>query len=232
MRWIIGAFALTLAVPAQAQYTVSISGTGVYNPAGDSGDVSGVLATYGTNITYSVSFMLDRGERHLEATGFALQYFGHMLSTSVNGINMPLLGADQQSNLFLSDTGGNPFVGISLINASVGTTDDAGVVSASLQFIPTSLNGNAIPDLLSATPRPPFYYVTVGATEGTALYSFSLTGFSVTGTEPPITVYVEPIDPVDPNAPVPEPAAWAMMLGGFGLAGGMMRRRRVRVAYA
>jgi len=32
---------------------------------------------------------------------------------------------------------------------------------------------------------------------------------------------------------VPEPAAWAMMMGGFGLLGGALRRaRRVRVTYA
>ena len=34
---------------------------------------------------------------------------------------------------------------------------------------------------------------------------------------------------------VPEPASWAMMIGGFSLVGGAMRRRRVvaaRVAYA
>ncbi|WP_380873880.1 hypothetical protein ACFB49_44390 [Sphingomonas sp. DBB INV C78] len=33
-------------------------------------------------------------------------------------------------------------------------------------------------------------------------------------------------------APVPEPATWAMMIGGFGLVGGAMRRQRVRVAFA
>jgi hypothetical protein len=31
---------------------------------------------------------------------------------------------------------------------------------------------------------------------------------------------------------VPEPAAWAMMIGGFGLAGGALRRRASRVAFA
>lgn len=31
---------------------------------------------------------------------------------------------------------------------------------------------------------------------------------------------------------VPEPAAWAMLIGGFGLAGGAMRVRRTRVAFA
>jgi len=31
---------------------------------------------------------------------------------------------------------------------------------------------------------------------------------------------------------VPEPASWAMMLGGFGLVGGAMRRRRASVSFA
>jgi len=31
---------------------------------------------------------------------------------------------------------------------------------------------------------------------------------------------------------IPEPASWAMMIGGFGLAGAALRRRRVRVAFA
>jgi hypothetical protein len=31
---------------------------------------------------------------------------------------------------------------------------------------------------------------------------------------------------------VPEPASWAMMVGGFGLIGGAMRRRRVSVSFA
>jgi hypothetical protein len=32
-----------------------------------------------------------------------------------------------------------------------------------------------------------------------------------------------------PAAPVPEPATWAMMIAGFGLAGAVMRRRRAVV---
>jgi hypothetical protein len=39
---------------------------------------------------------------------------------------------------------------------------------------------------------------------------------------------------IDPGGGVPEPAAWAMMIAGFGLVGGAMRRRNtsVRVTYA
>jgi hypothetical protein len=36
----------------------------------------------------------------------------------------------------------------------------------------------------------------------------------------------------DSTAPVPEPASWAMMVGGFGLMGAMMRRRRPAQALA
>jgi hypothetical protein len=37
----------------------------------------------------------------------------------------------------------------------------------------------------------------------------------------------------EPNSAVPEPATWAMMIGGFGLIGAAMRRRRkVSVTYA
>jgi len=34
------------------------------------------------------------------------------------------------------------------------------------------------------------------------------------------------------NAPVPEPSSWAMMMAGFGLLGGVMRRRRTNVRFA
>jgi hypothetical protein len=34
------------------------------------------------------------------------------------------------------------------------------------------------------------------------------------------------------TAPVPEPAAWAMMIAGFGLVGAAMRRRTVKVSYS
>lgn len=41
----------------------------------------------------------------------------------------------------------------------------------------------------------------------------------------------EPTPPTPPTSPVPEPASWALMVGGFGLAGAALRRQRVAVAF-
>ncbi len=40
------------------------------------------------------------------------------------------------------------------------------------------------------------------------------------------------LDNITVNGGVPEPASWAMMLGGFGLVGGIMRSRRKSVSFA
>lgn len=40
------------------------------------------------------------------------------------------------------------------------------------------------------------------------------------------------LDPVFANTVVPEPAAWALMIGGFGMIGATARRRRVNITYA
>lgn len=37
---------------------------------------------------------------------------------------------------------------------------------------------------------------------------------------------------VSPGAAVPEPAAWALMIAGFGLAGAALRARKIKIAYA
>jgi len=35
-----------------------------------------------------------------------------------------------------------------------------------------------------------------------------------------------------PTSPAPEPASWLMMVGGFGLLGAAMRRRKASIAFA
>lgn len=64
---------------------------------------------------------------------------------------------------------------------------------------------------------------------GKTLTGFSIFGYSG-GPDPNATF----LDDVEFLATIPEPAAWAMMLAGFGFVGGMMRRRshHARIAYA
>jgi hypothetical protein len=50
--------------------------------------------------------------------------------------------------------------------------------------------------------------------------------FAATGTSDSFGGYIDSVN----LAAVPEPATWAMMIGGFGLVGGAMRRRRTNVA--
>jgi len=65
----------------------------------------------------------------------------------------------------------------------------------------------------------------VAAASGPASLTFEFRGLGSTAAD-------FAIDRVYAVAAVPEPAAWGMMIGGFGLAGMAIRRRRPQVAYA
>ena len=44
--------------------------------------------------------------------------------------------------------------------------------------------------------------------------------------------FVDQVNPVSSVGAVPEPATWAMMIVGFGLVGGALRRRRPQLSAA
>ena len=48
----------------------------------------------------------------------------------------------------------------------------------------------------------------------------------------PQSLYVDARIGAGALAPIPEPATWAMMIGGFGMAGAAMRRRTTKVVFA
>ncbi|HMI20661.1 MAG TPA: PEPxxWA-CTERM sorting domain-containing protein [Sphingomonas sp.] len=59
----------------------------------------------------------------------------------------------------------------------------------------------------------------------------TIEGFSSSGYNRFDHVSVVHTDAPPPNAAVPEPASWALMLGGFALVGGVLRTRRRSVAF-
>lgn len=66
-----------------------------------------------------------------------------------------------------------------------------------------------------------FSFVAAGSSTTLSFYEFSNSGAS------PI---IDNVLVTGPTAAVPEPATWALMIGGFGFAGATLRRRRVVVA--
>lgn len=59
------------------------------------------------------------------------------------------------------------------------------------------------------------------------LTGYSAGGFSINSfLSVPASYTLYPVPPANIAAPVPEPTSWAMMIGGFGLMGGLMRRRQ------
>ena len=66
-----------------------------------------------------------------------------------------------------------------------------------------------------------------------SIMDFSYTTAGTRGSYITTSVQMLPFGPITSGpAAVPEPATWAMMIGGFGLVGGAMRRRATRISYA
>lgn len=141
--------------------------------------------------------------------------------------------------------GGNVFVELdSTRNSSMFRTLDAGTYSLSFLYSPrpnVASTSNGIEVLLNGVLLNPPGLVTGagGANTNWALYSTgtftagagSTLTFRAAGTSDSLGGYLDNIT----LSAVPEPATWAMMLIGFGMAGYGMRSRRkdaVRITYA
>lgn len=65
-----------------------------------------------------------------------------------------------------------------------------------------------------------------GSIDEVSVWDHALTGNQVAA------IYAARLNPADAPGSVPEPASWAMFLGGFGLIGGTIRRRHVAISLA
>ena len=71
-----------------------------------------------------------------------------------------------------------------------------------------------------------------GFTTNGTIVSLAVSGFNPDPAGPFFWPSVDDLTLGVADSAIPEPATWAMMLGGFGLAGSALRRRRVSVAFA
>jgi hypothetical protein len=125
------------------------------------------------------------------------------------------LVAGSFDNTFTFDVG-------SLPGTAGGTISSIRVSSLTdIDFTSVTLNGEDFD--IDSTGTVEFRHITLPVSAG-------LQTINVKGTSGGNASY----DGVISFAPVPEPATWAMMVGGFGLVGGAMRRRKsqIRVTYA
>ena len=158
-------------------------------------------------------------------------------------------GSDPLDDAFSTNTNSLVFdMGPELFNTSASTVGDGYDVATIFQF---TLN-NGLKNGIKLSNNTYFKDLTTGVTWTPTFQTIGGTTQQVTFTAPGAT-YIKPGDkfhvrvafvaPIntqryswsanwDNSAAVPEPATWALMLGGFGFAGATLRRRREAIAVA
>lgn len=227
--------ALTAAVPAAAVTinfdqlpngtTLPISGTGISNQYASQG-----VTFQGTNTQDSSTGALNSWG-HIAATGDggSRNYLGNFgpfgPSTPVPGPSDYLLAPryDTMSLLFanaVSSISFGLYTGGGQNSVAITAYDSFGAVLQSLTNVMANEGEFDIQTLTASGVARIDIVGGVNFNGSVRLYGIDDLNFTVD----PIVV-----------APVPEPAAWAMMIGGFGIAGSALRRRRkvsTKVTYA
>ncbi|MBO9713104.1 PEPxxWA-CTERM sorting domain-containing protein [Sphingomonas sp.] len=217
MRAFIFSLLAMLLCPAQALATVTITVSGTLTQL--SGSNAGTLVYGAPPLAYSLVFELDRGTLVHKAASDAAYYRGNALSLTIGGVVVDP----------------STFRGYAVVTAS-SKTNTTGMVFGilPLSHFPDSLDllseyGFTIPGQTVAVPDtanplvPPsgFANLYVALDTGHPARYFNQTGGSIafSGATPSLSVLGH----------APEPATWAMLLGGFFLIGGALRRQRALV---
>ena len=146
-------------------------------------------------------------------------------------------GVQDGSNFAIFDFRGYVANSISATNAAV--TANTELVSLGLVTVPTFTDDASITNLRFTYNGPRVDLSNQAFTGFSALSTFgsvALDGFSGVSVKTAGLTAGQPVftqGPVGVPSGVPEPAAWAMMIGGFGLVGSSLRyrRRSTRVAF-
>ena len=173
--------------------------TGLFGPAHGSVSGDAFKVTYRTKLTPASTS--DNGFTFAQSTGGSDSGLPLLMSAvlQINGYSYAIDGA-QQSYLQHQDSGPDDYV-----NARVAPGNPGGFEHLSLVALGSFLSDRSLTDAFSYAPGG-----AIGFGE-LALVDNHLT-FSVTSVS---------------GGAVPEPATWALMIGGFGLTGATLRRRRV-----
>lgn len=209
MRLILSAALLAaIAVPAQA-----VTITGLYNTGVDANGAK--LANNGaTEIHYAVN-----------GAGVPTTYTNGAYISVADGV---FIGAAPDGGVVVNPniyTLTFSLAGLSPVNAQLSGK------FASDNYASVALNGVTLASQPAQIIFENFTQLTSFSASSGFLAGLNTLTFTVTDGGAPSALLVSGLAG---TASVPEPAAWALMLGGFGLAGAAMRRRRaaVRVTYA
>jgi hypothetical protein len=226
----VAALTTLAATPAGAAVLVQ------YNFSGNAGTEASEPASFvapnlgGLAVTRGPGLTPTAGSNSLNSSGFSTDATADFLSfglTVNSGFNATV------NQLIFGSQASNTGPGTISVLASVdnGAFTQVGSFSQPAGALSQTL---ALANPLTALNRIEFRFVaanTTSANGGTlaGTGTFRLTNFQPTGANTPFTIdgSVARI-----TTAVPEPATWAMMIAGFGLVGGTLRRRRAVVRLA
>jgi hypothetical protein len=156
------------------------------------------------------------------------------------GVNWTVNSADAHSGTFSAYSIGNKELRQDFAATAVSSIDQLSfwmehpnwpTAKAYITFFYTDSSHASFTEFSSSTGWQ-FFDVTNLLNATKTLVGFSIYGYDQADAPPAVTRLDDFVITVRDPAPAPEPAAWALMITGFGFAGAMLRRRRVEEARA
>ena len=252
-RLVASGFALTLLASASAASAATFTYVAPLAPARNLAPVGQVTATF-DNVANQIVFAVTAGpgslapgehQLHLHANYAGNLLIGQPLTQQVKALP-PATTDDQDGDGVIEVFEAVPLIGESWWTIATVTVGADGALNFNSGPISTAANLLFPPDpLVPGSPGVsgpedvdyPFDIDNIGFYR-TSLDRFDLLAFDIHGGLDPAGIGATPgeIDQVDGYEPlrpalagafaaVPEPATWAMMIGGFGLVGGVLRAR-------